>query len=140
MFDEPADEECPAKRDSNLDKGRTASDSAPSPIRAVVGFVTIPPLASIGIWFWSISKPKVLPPIPGTQSGIDTETEPIAENALLIRKMIALIGALASPTKPPNALANMFFTFSQAALHSPEKIFFTKSITLLWQFAKTSQS
>ena len=50
-----------------LDSGTTASGPA-SPIRARVGLVTIPPVASSGTG--SLGKPHSCPPIKGTQSGI----------------------------------------------------------------------
>ena len=126
MFDDPVFTSEPDKRLSSLDRGKTASDSEPSPIMAVVGFVTIPPFASIGIW--GNSNPKVSPPIPGTQSGTETEIEPIAEKVLFIRVISPLIGALAKPDKLQNILTNIFLTLSHALPHSPANMFWTKSI------------
>ena len=109
-----------------MDSGMTASGSPPSPIMASVGAVAIPPAARAGMV--GILKPRVVPPTPGTQSGIVTEMLLIFSSTQLMAETTPLIGAFARFTIIPNKFPKIFTIFCQAALQFPEKTFCTNSM------------
>ena len=79
----------------------------------------MPPVASIGIC--GMLKPNVLPPTPGTQSGIDIFISLIFDKTIFMTDITALIGAFAMLASSPNTLPNIETTFPHAADQFPLK-------------------
>ena len=73
-------------------------------------------------------KPRVVPPTPGTQSGIVTDIPFIFSSTKLMAEMTPLMGAFARLTIMPNRLPKMLTMFCQAPDQFPENTFWTKSI------------
>ena len=107
----------------------TASGSPPSPIMARVGAVAMPPTARAGMV--GILKPRVVPPTPGTQSGIVTEMLLILEITQLIAEITALMGTFARFTIIPKTFPKISTMFCQAAPQLPENTLVTNSIRLV---------
>ena len=86
----------------------------------------MPPSASCGIV--GILNPNVVPPTPGTQSGMVTEMLLIFEITQLMAEITPLIGAFARFTIIPNRFPKIFTMFCQAALQLPENTLLIKSM------------
>ena len=109
-----------------MDRGRIASASPPSPASRMVGAVTMPPVASCGMV--GMLKPRVVPPTPGTQSGIVTEMPLIFSSTKLMAEITPLMGAFARLTIMPNKFPKISTMFCHAPDQLPVKTFCTKSI------------